>query len=101
MATQTVKGYMFMELEADWAHGDWDQKWWPRWKEYKPDENEKRVFIREMDITFDLPADFDPIPRAVAALEAEKREAMAEYQRKVAAINERLSKLQAITYEVA
>lgn len=99
MTTQTVKGFMFMELEADWAHGDWDEKWWPRWREYKADEGPKRVFIGEMPVTFEVPDDFDPLPRQIAALEAEKREAMDKYQKAIADINERLSKLQAITYE--
>lgn len=100
MSKQTVKGFMFMELDSNWAHDDWEEKWLPRWKEFKPDESAKRVFIREMAVEFDVPDDFDPLPRQIAALEAEKREAMAEYQRKVADINERLSKLQAITYTV-
>jgi hypothetical protein len=99
MTKQTVKGFMFMEFESDWAHGDYDQKWWPRWKEFKPSDSAERVFIGEMSVEFDVPDDFDPIPKQVAALEAEKREALAEYQSKVASINERLSKLQAITYD--
>jgi len=99
MTKQTVKGFMFMEYVSDWAHGDYEKKWWPRWIEYKPDDNADRVFIKEMAVEFDVPDDFDPIPKQVAALEAEKRAALAEYQSKVADINERLSKLQAITYD--
>jgi hypothetical protein len=100
MTKQTVKGFMFMEYESDWAHGDYcNPKWWARWREFKPEDSETRIFIREMDVEFDVPDDFDPIPKQVAALEAEKRAALAEYQSKVADINERLSKLQAITYD--
>ena len=45
----------------------------------------------------DIPENFNPIPQQVAALERQKAEALQKYQTTVAEINERLSKLQAIT----
>jgi hypothetical protein len=98
MTKQTVKGFMFMEFEYDWEDFSIERQWRPRWLPFKADDSADRVFIKEMSVEFDIPDDFDPIPKQVAALEAEKREALAEYQSKVASINERLSKLQAITY---
>jgi hypothetical protein len=101
MSKQTVKGFMFMEFDWDWTDGEFQSAWRPRWKEWKADENDKRVYVGEMPIEFDVPDDFDPIPRQVAALQQEKAEALAEYQRKVADINERLSKVQALTFEAS
>lgn len=51
-------------------------------------------------IEFEAP-DLNIIAAQTQALEASKAAALAEYQQKVAHINERLSKLQAITNEVA
>lgn len=96
---QTRDGFMFMEFEHDWSHDDWEKKWRPAWLTFRPDDCKVRVFVREMSIEFSVPDDFDPIPQQVAALAEEKREALAEYQRKVADINEQLSKLQALTFE--
>ena len=101
MTQKTIQGFMFMEFESDWAHGKLEREWLPRWRAFKPADDATSVFVREMDVTFEVPDDFDPIPRQVAALEAEKRAALAEYQSKVAEINERLSKLQALTFEPA
>lgn len=97
---QTAKGFMFMEFEADGAHGDYEEKWRPRWKEYRLDEDENRIYIGEMDVEFDVPDDFNPIPSQVAALEREKADALAQYTKTVGEINDRLSKLLAITHEV-
>lgn len=58
------------------------------------------VAVVEHVIEFDAP-DINIIAAQTQALEAAKDAALAEYQQKVAHINERLSKLQAITNEVA
>ena len=52
------------------------------------------------EITLPLPEDFNVHTAQVAALEAEKAKAIADYQATVASINERLGKLQALTNEV-
>jgi len=72
--------------------------WEPDLWAFKTSDSENRVFVSEQTVEVDTPKDFDPVPKQVAALQAEKREAMAAYQEKVAEINERLSKLQAIEY---
>ena len=89
-------GYVFMAYRYD---DDYRIKSWiPELWSCKVAENENRVFIEEQQFTVDIPDDFDPIPGQVAALEEKKREALAEYQRTVAEINDRLSKLQAIEF---
>lgn len=88
----------YVHMAYDWKPDYSEKHWRPEvWKCKLTDETE-RIFIAEQRITVEIPDDFDPVPGQVAALEAERREAMAEYQAKVARINERLSKLQAIEY---
>lgn len=94
-----AQGYMFMEYDCDWAHGDYEQKWYPRWKSYKASDTATSIFVKEMALEFEVPHDFNPLPQQVAALEAEKAEALAAYQKTVAEVNERLSKLQALTFD--
>ena len=52
------------------------------------------------EITLPLPEDFNVHAAQVAALEAEKQKAIADYQAAVVSINEQLSKLMALTNEV-
>ena len=93
---KTITGYVHMAYRYD---DDYRIKSWiPELWSCKVAENENRVFIEEQQFTVDIPDDFDPIPGQVAALEEKKREALAEYQRTVAEINDRLSKLQAIEF---
>ncbi len=94
-----INGYLFMEFTYDFSTPDYRKTWRPAFKEYKPEDDAERIFIRNETIELDAPDDFDPVPKQVAALEREKAEALAEFQAKVADINERLSKLQAITFE--
>ena len=49
---------------------------------------------------YEPPADFNPVATEVAALEKRKTEALRAYSATVEKINERISKLQAITYDV-
>ena len=45
-----------------------------------------------------MPENYDPRPQQVAALEAQKTKVMADFQKAVTEINERISKLQALEY---
>ena len=51
-------------------------------------------------VTLPLPEDWNVHSAQVAALEAEKQQAVADYQATVASINERLGKLLALSNEV-
>ena len=51
----------------------------------------------EIEVNFEPPADFNPIAAEVAALESAKVAALDAYHAEVAKLNERLSKLLAIT----
>lgn len=59
------------------------------------------LFVGEVDIDYVVPADWNPVAAEVSVLEAQKAQALADYQATVAQINERLSKLLALTNEVA
>lgn len=64
----------------------------------KIDGNENMVYVSTQEVEVEVPENFDPRALQIAALEAQKQKAMADYQKSVDDINERISKLQAITY---
>ena len=93
----TIPLCVFMEYKykpdysgKHWIPGIWD---------IRVADDTERIFVGETSIEVETPDDFNPIPTQVACLEKEKTAAVAEYQKKVAEINERLSKLLAITNE--
>ena len=97
---QSRHGFVFMEYEYGWAGDELSKKdWRPIWREYAASENETRILIGEQTITFEVPADFDPREKQIAALEAKRQEITAKFQAAVTEINARIANLQAITYE--
>jgi len=64
----------------------------------KLDDCEHRTYIGEQEIEIEVPDDYDPTAQQIAALQKEKEKAQEEFSKKVASINERISKLQAIEY---
>ena len=62
----------------------------------KLDDSKHRTYVGEQEIEIEVPDDFDPRAQQIAALEAEKKKVMAEYQRTVTDITERINRLQAI-----
>ena len=60
-----------------------------------PDDDD-RTHVCEQEIEVEIPDDFDPRALKIAALEKQKRNIMANYQKTVTEINARISKLQAI-----
>jgi hypothetical protein len=65
---------------------------------HKFEDTDYRVHICEREIEIEVPDDFDPRAQQIAALEQERTKAMADYQRTLTEINERISKLQAIAF---
>jgi hypothetical protein len=59
---------------------------------------EHYLYIGEQEIEIEVPDDYDPRPQQIAALEKQKQKAMADYQKSVTEINDRISKLQALEY---
>ena len=59
-------------------------------------DEEHRTYIGEQEVEIEVPDGYDPRAQQIAALEAEKKRVMAEYQKTVTGIQNRISKLQAI-----
>ena len=93
---KAIKQYVFMcnQWSADTRQKEWVPEVWA----FKAAECEYRVFISEQVVEIEIPDNWDPVPGQVAALEEEKRTALAEYQKRVEQINHQLSKLQAIEH---
>jgi len=62
----------------------------------KVHDNEDRTYVCEQVVEVEVPDNYDPRAQQIAALEAEKKRVMAEYQKTVTEITERINKLQAI-----
>lgn len=56
--------------------------------------------VGKAELEYEPPADFNPVATEVAALEKRKAEALRAYTETVKQLNDRISKLQAITYDV-
>lgn len=65
---------------------------------FRMPDTEHRTYICEQEIEVDIPDNYDPTAQKIAALQKEKEQAKKEFAKKVANINERISKLQAIEY---
>lgn len=55
-----------------------------------------RVFVKEHTTTVEVPDDFDPRPQQVAALEAAKQKARADFQARITALDRQIQSLLAI-----
>jgi uncharacterized small protein (DUF1192 family) len=51
------------------------------------------------ELVVDVPDDFDPTPKQIAQLEAEKAKVRAEFNQRIAQLNEQIGKLQALTFD--
>jgi hypothetical protein len=61
-------------------------------------DDEDRTYVCEQVVEVEVPDDYDPRAQQIAALEAQKKKVMAEYQKTVTDITERINKLQAIEH---
>jgi len=64
----------------------------------KLDDTYYRAYVCEQKIEIEVPDDFDPRTQQIAALMEQKQKVMADYQKTVTEINERINKLQAIEH---
>ncbi len=64
----------------------------------KVDDTETMIHVSEQEVEIDVPDNYDPRAQQVAALEKQKQKVMADYQKTVTEINDRISKLQALEY---
>ena len=64
----------------------------------KVNDTESMIHVNEQVVEIEVPDNYDPTAQQLAALQKEKEKAQEEFSKKVASINERISKLQAIEY---
>ena len=84
------------------AHIHYSKWHWENEGEYqifpcKLEDDKQRIYIGEQEIEIEVPDDFDPREKQIAALEKEKQKVMADYQKTVTEINNRINNLKAIT----
>lgn len=85
------------------AHIHYQKYQWDDKGEYqiwfaKMDDTDYRTYVGEQEVEVDIPDNYDPRAQQIAALEADKQKVMADYQKMVTDINNRITNLQAITY---
>ena len=76
----------------------WDDKGRFEVLSFKADDDSYRTYIGAQEIEIDVPNDYDPRVQQIAALEKQKQKVMADYQKTVTEINDRINKLQALEY---
>ena len=74
----------------------WEEKGEFRVASCKLDDYEYRTYVGSQEIEIDIPDNYDPRAQQVAALEKQKQKVMADYQKSVTEINERINKLLAL-----
>jgi len=65
---------------------------------FRTPDTESLTFVSQKDVEFEVPKNYDPTAQKIAALEAEKEKAQHDFAKSVAAINDRIAKLQALEY---
>ena len=65
---------------------------------FKASDDSTRTFVCSQEIEIEVPDNYDPRAQKITALEKQKQNVMAEYQKTVTEINERINKLQALEY---
>lgn len=76
------------------------KEWVPAIKQWKQDNTDESIFIGAQEFEVEIPDDFDPTAKQVAALEKLRDQVRAEFTAKLNEISDRIGKLQALPYEV-
>jgi hypothetical protein len=76
----------------------WEEKGEYAVYSFQVEDSEHRTYVRSQEIEIDVPDNYDSTAQKLAVLQKEKEKAQEEFSKKVASINERISKLQAIEY---
>ena len=99
MKTITINGFIHAKAARSWEHDHENCKegyifqWW-HWDEMQGYKN-----VSPLTLTFEIPDNFTTAPEEIAALEEARSTLLADTQIKVNAINDQISKLQALTFE--
>ena len=88
-----MKGFVFCRMvggKVEFELLPWDCRTWDA------RSADGRIFVKEHLTTVEVPDDFDPRPQQVAALEAAKQKARAEFQARITEIDRQIQSLLAI-----
>ena len=61
-------------------------------------DDDTRTYVCEQEVEVEVPDNYDPRAQQIAALEKHKQKVMADFQKSVDDINDKISKLQALEY---
>ena len=88
-----MKGFVFCRTSGGKVEFEllpWDCRTWTE------DAQSGLVFVTEHTTTVEVPDDFDPRPQQIAALEAAKQKARAEFQARITELDRQIQSLLAI-----
>lgn len=88
-----MKGFVFCRASGgkfEFELLPWDCRTWDA------SSADGRIFVKEHLTTVEVPDDFDPRPQQVAALEAAKQKARAEFQARITELDRQIQSLLAI-----
>lgn len=76
---------------------------WEKQGEYlvlytKIEDSGHMTYVNSQEIEINVPDNYDPRAQQIVGLEKQKQKVMADYQKTVTEINDRISKLQALEY---
>lgn len=94
--THTITGWIYLQQYGWQKKGEGNVNFLP----FKPEETDDLTLIREHSFEVEVDEDFDPTPQQIAALQEKKRALRLKLAEDLMAIDEKLSKLQAIGNEV-
>ncbi|MFX3574157.1 hypothetical protein [Ralstonia mannitolilytica] len=99
MKTIEIKGWIFLQKYS------WESAYSFQFSHLALDkhtgEGEVCVRVQEHTISVDVPDKIDTVSPQVKALEQEKEKLRKEFNARIGAINDQLSKLQALTFDAA
>jgi len=76
----------------------WETKGEFQFYSVKLDDTDCRTYVGKQKVEIEVPDNYDPRAQQIAALEKQKQEIMADFQKSVDEINDRISKLQALEF---
>lgn len=98
MAKHTVTGALYLHASSAQEAPE-DRSYYFTASDFSTSAN----FIKVIDVSFDvqIPDDFDPVPKVIASLTEQKRQLRLKLAAELADLDDRISKLSALTFEAA
>jgi hypothetical protein len=97
MAKHIIKGFLQWNKDSWRDTGSFEINKY----EFKTSENSTYATVRPIEIEVDVPDDFDPTPGVIADLQEQKRLLRLKLAAELADLDDRISKLSALTFEAA